>query len=258
MLNNLKAKVTNHKTLVSNFTYLGIFNIIALLIPLIALPYLIKVLGLKFYGLLAFAQGIISYFNTLVNFGFELVATKEVSNHRDNAARLSEVFSGVFIIKFALFLLSFLILILVVKFLPQAENYEWIFYLTMYMCLYTCMMPKWYFQGIEQMKYITIADAVSKIVFLSLIFAWVKTEQDYLKVPISGLLAYSLAAVFGLWIVFIKHKIKFKWQKLTVLKYYLFEAFPIFLSEVSITIYVASNRTIVGLFLEGCLRFLHI
>ena len=249
MLNNIKTKLTNHKTLVSNFSYLSILQVITLLIPLITLPYLVKVLGLKLYGLLAFAQAIISYFYTLVNFGFNLIATKEVSNHRNSATRLSEIVSSVLTIKVALFLFSFLILIVVVKFLPQAEGYELVFYLTMYMCLYTCMMPVWYFQGIEQMKYITMADVISKIVSLSLIFGWINTEQDYLKVPIIYLLSYSLAIAFGLWIVFVKHKIKFKWQKLTVLKYYLSEALPIFLSEVSITIYVSSNRTIVGLFL---------
>ena len=64
------------KMLLANFTYLSIIEIIGLLLPLITFPYLIRTIGAQKYGIIVFAQTIVAYLVMIVNFGFNVSATR--------------------------------------------------------------------------------------------------------------------------------------------------------------------------------------
>ncbi|MGQ8337728.1 oligosaccharide flippase family protein [Sunxiuqinia sp. A32] len=237
-----------HKILIQNFGYLSALQVFTLLVPLVTIPYLLKVLGKETYGLIVFAQTVVSYLLILINFGFNLSATKEVSIHRDDKNKLSEIVSSILIIKGAFFLLSFVILWVTLGFFPKAENVKPLFYLMMYLCLYEWIFPIWYFQGIEKMKYITIINLISRSFFLLLVFFLVKEKNDYLTVPIINGAGYSIAGFFSLWIVFSQNRLQFKWQSWKVLKYYTAESVSIFLGSIAGKIKILSNKVILGAF----------
>jgi len=220
-----------------------------MLIPLITYPYLIRVLGKETYGLVVFAQAIIGYLVILVGFGFNISATKEVSIHRDNKEKLSEIVSSVLLIKGGLFLISSVILVALIFIIPQVQEYKALFFLTLWMCLYDVIFPMWYFQGIEQMKYITYITLVSRLTFLGLIFVLIHNPSDYLFLPIINGVGALLAGIISLYIVFQKHHVQFVLQSYSTLKGYFKDSIPIFLSNVSIRLYVSTNKVIVGAFL---------
>ena len=221
-------------------------QVFTMLVPLITLPYLIRVLGTETYGLVVFAQAVISYFVILVNFGFNISATKEVSIHRDNKEKLSEIVSSVLIIKGTLFFLSLLVLSAVLYFLPQAKGYEILFYLTMYMCLYEWLFPVWYFQGIEKMKYITLINLISRGIFLALVFIVVKEQSDYLLVPLVNGIGALIAGGVALWVVFGKEKMRYKGQPLKETLKYLKEGWIIFLGRFFVTVKDKTSIIVIG------------
>jgi len=118
MLTKLK-KITNtqdKKRLLSNFFSLSVLQVFTYILPLLTLPYLVRVLGMEKFGLVMFAQAFLMFFNVLVDYGFNLSATREISIHRDDKSKLTEIFSSVIGIKAILLVISFLILTIIIFF----------------------------------------------------------------------------------------------------------------------------------------------
>lgn len=249
LINNFIQKITKYKILIENFSSLTLFQLLNLTIPLVTYAYLIRVLGIDKYGLVVFAQTVVGYLLILVQFGFNISATKEISLYRDSKEKLSEIVSSVLIIKTVLLVLSLLILTFMVFFIPYAKDFKMLFFLSMWICLYDLIFPVWYFQGIEKMRYIAYITLVSRLIFVSLIFFLVKSTSDYLLVPIINGIGALAAGVFSLIIIFNNHKIKFQLQTKQKLLHVFKDSIPIFISNVSIRLYLSSNKVIIGSFL---------
>lgn len=247
MIKNVKVKIVNNKKLMVNFSYLSILQVFNMALPLITYPYLIRVLGNELYGLVIFAQAIITYLVILVNFGFDTTATKEISVHRSNPKKISEIVSSVFIIKAVLFILTFLLLVIILFFLPQSNGYKLLFFYTQWLCLYALIFPQWYFLGLERMKYITLFNLISRILFVVLIFVFIKKREDFLLVPLINGAGAFLAGLGALYIVFRTDKVLFKLQSMKTLFLYLKEGMPFFSSEFIIAFKDKMNFLFIGI-----------
>lgn len=213
-------------------------------------PYLIRVLGKDVYGTVAYAQAIIGYLGILISFGFDLSAIKEISINRNNPKKLSEITNSVVILKGFLFIISSVILVVLVELIPEAKDYKLLFYVTMFMTLNTVIYPNWYFQGIEQMKYITYINLISRLIAVPLIFIIIRSSTDFIYLPIANGIGAIVGGIISLYIIYYKHKLKFYIPSILSMIIYFKESVPIFISSLSIKIYVSSNKVIIGSFLS--------
>ncbi|MDF1576529.1 MAG: oligosaccharide flippase family protein [Bacteroidales bacterium] len=235
-------------TLVQNFSYLSALQIFNMMVPLITLPYLLKVLGRETYGLVIFAQAIVSYFQILIDFGFNLSSTRNISIHRNDKDKISEIVSSTLLLKGLLFICSVLILTMGISLFPKINENRTLFLLMMHLGLYEWIFPIWYFQGLEKMKYITLINLVSRVIFLSLVFILIKHENDYLKVPIINGLGALIAGIVALFIVFKRDRVKFVFPKRTVVKHYFFDSLPLFFANIAGKIKILTNKAVLGSF----------
>ncbi len=245
-LNHIKGAVSRNRVIVNNFGYLSVLQLFTVLLPLLTIPFLMRVLGKETYGLVIYAQAIIQYFVIIVNFGFNITATRDVSVHRNNPEKLSEIVSSVLIVKVILFLISLLLLIVMISIIPALRENPLLYILAMTTCLSEVLFPVWYFQGIEKMRYITIINVISRSLFAAFIFIFIRKTEHYLLVPAFNGMGALIGGIAALWIVFKKEKVHFALQKLDTLWWYLKDSAPLFLTRASAQIYVRTNIVVVG------------
>ncbi|MEO2068330.1 MAG: flippase [Desulfurobacteriaceae bacterium] len=243
----LKKLDSDKKRLLENFLSLSILQGVNYILPLITLPYLVRVLGPEKFGLIAFAQAFIQYFNILTDYGFNLSATREISIHRKDKEKISEIFSSVMIIKFALLILSFIIMTIIVFSFDKFKKDWLIYYLTFGTVVGQILFPVWFFQGMERMKYITFLNIVARLIFTISIFIFVHKVSDYIYVPMINSLGFLVVGILSVIIILRDFKIKFIIPNKLALIHHLKEGGYIFISRISISFYTVSNVFILGL-----------
>lgn len=250
LLYKIKNKLgkEENKRLFSNFISLIILRGVNYILPLITLPYLVRVLGVEYFGLVAFATAFIMYFQIITDYGFNLTATRKIAIHHDNYKKVTEIFSSVMTIKILLMLFSFLFMTVIImsfeKFFKDAE----IYFLTFGMVIGQTLFPVWFFQGMEKMKYITYLNIASKSIFTIAIFIFVREQSDYYLVPILNSLGFISAGIWSLYVIKKKFNIKFEVQNLQTIKFYLLDGWHVFLSNLAISLYTVSTTFILGVF----------
>ena len=244
----LPKKIKQYENLVQNFTSLSILQIANYLFPLIVLPYVVRVLGPAKYGLINFAAAFIAYFNLLCDYGFSLSGTKEISVIRNDKEKLSKIYSTIITIKTIFLVISFAILLLIVYLIPFfRENWD-VYLLTYGFVIGGVLFPGWFYQGIEQMKYITFIQVFVRSISTALVFVLIKKTDDYLLLVLLNASAQVLIGVMGQVIALVKFNIKYKLPSVAEIIARLKSGWNIFLSMVSINIYTTSNTFILGLF----------
>ena len=236
------------KRLVSNIFSLGFLQATTYILPLLTVPYLVRVLGPEYFGLLAFATATISYFALLTDYGFNLSATRQISIHRSNVDKLSEIFSAVIILKIILMVISFILMSLVVLSFDKFSEHWEVFLITYGLVLGQTIFPVWLFQGMESMKHITFFNIIAKGFFAACIFIFVHEQNDYLLVPLFTSMGFILVGIWSFYLAKSKFNVVFSWQSTSVLKHQLVEGWYVFISTIAISLYTISTTFILGLF----------
>ena len=172
------------KVLVKNFAYLSLLQIIGYVFPLITIPYLARVIGVDGYGKIAFAFSVIVYFQTFVDWGFSYTAVRDIAKNKENREIVSKIFSNVLFSKILLFGFATIVFAILVTFVPLLNENQEILWFTFLIIPGYILFPDWLFQAMEEMKYITLMNFFSKLIFTILIFVAVKEKSDYVIEPL--------------------------------------------------------------------------
>lgn len=244
-----KLRVSKYKNIYKNFGYLGLLDMCNMLFPFITYPYLIRVLGAELYGATAFAKAIISYFSILINYGFEISATKSVSVNRNDKEKLSEIVSSVYIIKGLFFVIAFIALFVFLMTFGNQMDYKTLILLSYGLCFYEFLFPHYFYVGIEKMKYITMLTVVSNAIFTLLVFVVIHEQSDYYWVPLLTSVGYLVTGLWSFFILFKQEKLKFIFPSRERIVSYFKEGLPLFASRVSAKIYVNLTAVFIGAYL---------
>ncbi|MBU4024255.1 oligosaccharide flippase family protein, partial [bacterium] len=249
MINKLKSltNTDDKKRLMSNFFSLSLLQMMNYLLPLLVIPYLFTTLGSEKFGLIAFAQAVVTYFSLFVNYGFNLSATREISIHRDNTKKVSEIFSTVTTIKVIFLFTAFCIFNLIIYYVDKFSG-DWKLYLfTFGMIIESILFPMWFFQGMERMKFITVIYTFSKIIVTVLIFMLIKGPDDYLMVPILYFIGSIISGALSIYVLFKLFQVYFIIPSFNQIIFQLQDGWHLFISNATINMYRNANILILGL-----------
>ncbi|WP_179344639.1 oligosaccharide flippase family protein [Winogradskyella ursingii] len=244
----MNKSFVNH-VIFKNFLALSTLQIVNLVLPFVTLPYLARVLGVSNYGVVVMVYSIMQLLFVITDYGFNLSATKEISLFRHNLNRVNTIFSSIMIIKAVLLLITFGILLILIYTIPMIYENKETYIMGFGMVVGQTFTPIWLFQGMEKMKHVTFVNLVSKLTFTLLIFAIIKTENDYIYVPLLYSTGFVLAGLLSLFLAYREFGIKIYLTSYNSIRKQLNLSTQYFFSRAAVAGYSSGNNFIVGLVL---------
>jgi len=247
MVDVSKIKKYLSSTVAQNAASLYLIHFANYLLPLITVPYVVRVLTPFGYGLVSFGQSFIGYFSIFIDFGFNLSATRRISVSRYDQGEIRRIVFSVWAAKLLLFMLGFIILLLLINLVPTLmENTN------LLLVLYTAtlgqvLFPTWLFQGLERMVYISVINLSIRVLVVVGIFALIKQPEDYLLYAGLNSFGSILAGVVGgIW-AFRLASLQLLIPTFGEIWETLKEGWLLFLSRASVSLYTVGNAFILGM-----------
>lgn len=247
MQNEIKTEYSNEikiKSIKFNFVMNIILKLSSIIFPLISLPYITRILGTAGNGKVAFATSIISYFSMFAQLGIPTYGIRVCAKCRDNKEKLTKTVQEILTINMISTVFSYIVFIILMLYVPKFHEEPILMIISSATILLNTIAIEWFYQAIEQYKYITIRNLVFKILTLVSLFLFVKHENDYI---IYGSLAVISAS--GSSILNLIHSRKYLFRKKYTdynFKQHLKPIFNFFLLSVSVSVYTNMDTAMIG------------
>lgn len=233
-----------------NYFYSLLNTVSGLLFPIITFPYVARILMADGIGQVNFYLSIISYISMFAGLGIPTYAIREIARVKANVKVMNQVAVEILLLHIFLTLLGYIVVWIVALTVAQVQVNLPLFLILSTNLFFIAIGCEWFYQGMEDFKYITIRGLVVKIVSVALLFVFVKDRSDLLYYG-----AYSVIGVVGgnIFNVFrLRKYIKFRFLELKGLHpmRHLIPALRIFLLNVVASIYLQLDTVMLG-FLKG-------
>ena len=229
------------KSVLANYIYNIIYQILLMILPLITTPYISRVLGADRIGAYSYTQSITYYFTLFGCFGLNLYGQREIAYVQNDVNGRSKVFWEIISIRFITHLVSLIVFSMT---FVQYEKYSTLFTIQIIDIVASFIDVSWFFQGLEDFKRIVTRNIFIKILAVAAIFVFVKKPSDiivYALIYSLSLLIGNLIMIFYLPKLITKHKIK----GIDVLKH-IRPCLVLFLPQIASSIYNVLDKTMIG------------
>lgn len=166
------------QSLKKNFIYNAILTMSGYIFPLMVYPYVSRVLGVANIGACNFVDSIVEYFTILSMMGMNTIGIREIAKCKNDQQKLDNVFSQLFSLNTLTTITAIIILIIATNIVPKFAPYKDLLYIGVGKLFFNYMLINWFFQGLENFKYIAARTIFVKILFIISVFLFVKTETD--------------------------------------------------------------------------------
>jgi len=238
-------KRLRRSTLSGDLTVLYGAQVAGLIVPIVTIPYLARVLRPEGFGLLVFAQSFAAWLSLVLEYGFDLSATRAVARVRGDRVALTDVVTGVQGAKIVLTAGITVAAAIAYPLVPFFRGHGVLLFWAWAFAVLKGLSPFWFFLGTQRMRFPATLDAGSRVIAALGVFVWVRAPDDGWRVIALQTVASgaSLAMMTG-WLyqqVPVRSPTRFLTKKTFR------ESAAIFVFRASSGIYIQANAFILGL-----------
>jgi O-antigen/teichoic acid export membrane protein len=232
-----------HKLGVYGFGQL--FNLVT---PLIVMPYIVSVCGEANFGKTAVGMAIAFFLIVFVDFGSDIIGVREVSVNRDDAKKLNKIFTITYVVKAIILVLLVTITSLAFLSFSYFESEIKMFFLGLLILVGQFLNPTWFLQGIENVKWITILNIISKSIYLLGIFFTIKQESDYVYINMWWGIGMIISNSFVFLYIIKQHNFSFLKVKAAEVVSHIKNDFSMFSSQIFVSLQLYAPIVLVSYF----------
>lgn len=137
----------NH--LIKNYIYNAVYQIFAVIAPLITTPYISRVLGATGIGIFGYTDSIAKYFILFGTLGSNLYGQREIAYVQDDIKKRTIVFKEIITFRF---LTVFIVGIVYMATFCRTGRYKHVFLILALEVFASAFDVSWFFQGIQDFK----------------------------------------------------------------------------------------------------------
>ncbi len=149
-----------------------------MLFPLITFPYAARIIMADGIGQINFFSSIISYISLFTCLGIPMYAIRETAKVRDDQTTLSKTTTEILLLHISLTLVGYIAVFIIAFTVPKVMADIPLFLLLSTSIFFTAIGCEWFYQGVEDFKYITIRAITIRSLCVVLLFLLVKTKDD--------------------------------------------------------------------------------
>ena len=164
-------------------------------------------MGVENIGICNYVDSIINYFVLFSALGIGAFGVREIARCKDDIKKRSEVFSNLLIFNMLLTLISVLVLLFCTFYIDYFHQYKDFIFIGILKLVFEPLCINWFFQGIQEFRYITIRSIVFRVLSIVLLFALVHTKEDVLWYYSLSVITSLLCAVCN--IIYSRHFVYF-------------------------------------------------
>ena len=225
--------------ILKNYFYNLSYQILVVILPIITTPYITRIFNSQELGDYGYYSSIVTYFILLATLGVANYGTKVISGNRNE---ISKNFWGIYFLQFSATILSISLYCVFCLCLPFMQNP--VAYILGLSLVSKGLDISWLFQGLEDFRKITVRNITVKLVGVTSIFLFVKSENDiYLYVFL--LTIFELLGQLSMWIP-AREFIGRPHFDIEYAKCHLKPIIMLFLPQIAISLYVTLDRTMLG------------
>jgi O-antigen/teichoic acid export membrane protein len=232
-----------HKLSVYGFGQL--FNLVT---PLLVVPYIVSICGEENFGKTAVGMAIAFFLIVFVDFGSDIIGVREVSVNRYNPEVLNKIFTTTYVVKALILIAVLLITSLLFIYFPYFKNEKKMFFLGLSVLIGQFINPTWFLQGIENVKWITILNVISKSIYLGGVFLTVKEESDYVFVNLWWGIGMIIANLFVFALIMKKHQFTFQAVNKNEVHKHIRNDFSMFSSQIFLSLQLYAPVVLISYF----------
>ena len=224
--------------MVKNAGWLLVLQGVNILLPFVTVPYVTRALGAESYGIFSIALNYATYFQLVIEYGFDLSAAKKAVevNTRGRLCRLAT-----HVVTARLLLLALCLSITIILALANVVKGELLLCLLVLftMLLGYAVQLNWLFMGLQDMKVITISTAIARSASVVLIFMMVSDSSHLVLYSLLYSVTFVLSGILTHLFAWRRHGIHISAPSLKGVVEEMRDGMPIFLS--SATAKIISN-----------------
>lgn len=246
MLSKVKCALSRHRGFVSNTAGLYVETLTSYLFPLITLPYLVRVLGPQGFGTLAFAQSLVAYLGSAVEYGAVLSATRTAAAEQKEKV-LGRLYWNVAFARLWLFLAAEALVLTFTVAVPRIREAAAAVWPLSAILLAQALSPNWLYLGRERMAELARLNVMINFGAVAAILLFVRKPDDLMLLAAilgAGPLAGSIIAV-----VWATRRWPLPWvpPSFREARNFLVSGFPLFLTVSATNVFTEANSFVLGL-----------
>lgn len=230
------------KNIIKNYLYNVVYQVFAVIAPLVTLPYVSRVLGATGIGTLSYADSIAQYFILVGALGSNLYGQREIAYVQNDPYKRTKVFLD--ILSFRIFTVG-ISTILYFLICCRTGEYRNVFLILIFEVFGAAFDISWFFQGIEDFKKAVTRNVIIKALSIVLTFVFVRSENDVLLYAICYAVPIFISNI-SLWFYMPKYMVKVKRERLISFSHVM-PLLILFIPQIATEIYTVLDKTMIGM-----------